>query len=309
MRIAIMGAGALGGYFGARLAASGADVWLIARGAHLAAMQAKGLHLHSPNGDLFLPHVQATDDPAQVGPVDAVLCFVKTYDLAEAAHQMQPLLGPDTVVATFQNGVSAPGIVAKVVGADRVLPGVARIPAEIASPGVIHHTGPGDRLIFGGQGARLERAAARLHGALNKAGTDPVLSKDIERELWDKFVLQSATSAVTSLTRLTFGQICAEPQTEALVRRAMDETATVARAVHPRFPADMVTAQVDAFHGLGGTATSSMANDLLRGRKLELEWISGEVVRLGRLHQVPTPVHQVALAALWPYRNGAPSPA
>lgn len=308
MRIAIMGAGALGSYFGARLAASGADVALIGRGAHLAAMQADGLRVQSPKGDLHVS-VNAVSDPADVGPVDCILCFVKTYDVAQACADMAPMIGDETFIVPFQNGVTAPGVVAHLCGAGRVLPGLARIPAGIKAPGVVEHRSDVDTLVFGPFDPSDQQGAARakaLHSALSDAGTTPLISTDITRDLWEKFTLQSATSAICGLTRADFGTILSDPQSAALIERAMEETAAVGRAEHPSFPPDMAARQMEALRAFPGAVRASMLDDLERGKRLELPDISGEVARLGRKHGIATPVHDVALGALSIYAQGRP---
>ena len=305
MRIAIMGAGALGGLFGARLAAAGENVTLIARGEHLRAIREKGLKVESPKGNLHLTAISATDDPAEVPPVDYVLFFVKNYDLESAVHQALPMIGENTTVATFQNGITAPNVVAGIVGADKVLGGSARTPGYIREPGVIVHTDVLDTLIFGAIDSDQKEREEPLRAALENAGTTPILTDDIEKALWEKFVLLVATSAITTLTRLTFGEVNAEPKTKALMRQAMDEAAAVARAVRPDLPADLGAQQFAFYEKIDGQVRASMCTDLLNGKRLELEWFSGELVRLGRLHGIQTPVHDVALAALWPYRNGS----
>lgn len=308
MRIAIMGAGALGSYFGARLAASGADVALIGRGTHLDAMRADGLWVESPKGD-WHGRVTATDDPAKVGPVDCILLFVKTYDVAQACADMAPMIGPNTFIVPFQNGVTAPALVAQICGAGRVVPGLARIPAGIKTPGVVDHRSDVDTLVFGPLDPRDKASvsnAEALHKTLVAAGTTPQISADITRDLWEKFTLQSATSAICALTRADFGTILSNPQTAALIKRAMEETAAVGRSEHPDFPPDMAARQMEALKAFPGTVRASMLDDLERGKRLELPDISGEVARLGRKHAIATPVHDVALGALSLYAQGRP---
>lgn len=305
MRIAIMGAGALGAYFGARLHVSGEDVVLIARGAHLNAIRNGGLYVESPNGDLHLTDIAATDDPSEVGEVDYVLFFTKNYDLEAAMQQAQPMFGPSTIAATFQNGITAPSVAAKIFGESRVLGGSARTPGYISAPGRIKHTDTLDTLIFGPVTGGTSEGAQRLHAALVGAGTKPAMTEDIERALWEKFVLLAATSAITTLTRLTFGQVNEVSETRNLMHHAMTEAATVAQAVRPDLPADLLEQQWAFYLGMDGQIRASMCTDLLNGKKLELDWFSGELVRLARQHGIETPVHDVALAALWPYRNGS----
>lgn len=305
MRIAIMGAGALGAYFGARLFNAGYDVTLIARGAHLEAILSDGLYVDSPNGDLHLKEISATDDPAGVGTVDCVLFFVKNYDLDGAIEQARPMIGPETFVATFQNGITAPHVAAKALGMDRVLGGAAWIPGYIEAPGRIKHTDTKDTLSFGSLNDQGRVYEQKLYDALKGAGTRPDIVENIEDALWAKFVMLAATSAASTLTRLTFGEIRSDPKTKDLMHRALLEAATVARAVRPNLPEDMAEKQFGFFLGIDDQVRASMCTDLLNGKRLELDWFSGEIVRRGQEHGIATPVHDVTTAALWPYRNGA----
>lgn len=306
MRIAIMGAGALGGYFGGRLAAAGYDVSFVARGQHLAAMQANGLRINSPNGDLVLPKVNATDKPAEIGPVDVVMFMVKNQDLQDAARAMTPMMGKNTMVTTFQNGVSAPQQLGEIIGADRVVPGVARIPASVSEPGVIRHGAPNDLLVFGEMDGTVSDRCRKFDDALRKAGTTPKISNKITHELWSKFIGQSVLASVTALTRLDVGPLRENAATKRLSLDAMQETERVGRAVVPDLPANLVQFNWDFWVSLPPTMHASMLDDLQRGKRLETDYMSGEVVRLGRLHGVATPIHDVFHAALQPFVNGAP---
>lgn len=307
MRIAILGAGALGAYFGARLHQAGYDVTLIARGAHLAAIRETGLFVDSPNGDAHLTDISATDDPSDVGVVDYVLVFVKNYDLDGALEQARPLIGTTTCIATFQNGITAPYVAAEKFGADRVLGGAAWIPGYIEAPGRIKHTDTKDTLTFGALTETGRICEQPLFDALIKAGTHPALSPDIEAALWMKFVMLAATSAISALARLTFGEINAHPETKALIERALNEAAAVACVVRPDLPSDLGAQNWAYYQHIDGQVRASMCTDLLNGKPLELNWFSGEIVRQARKHGIETPVHETALAALWPYRDGAQS--
>lgn len=306
MRIGIMGAGALGGYFGGRLAAAGYDFSLIARGAHLAAMQANGLQIKSPLGDLHVQEIVATDDPAHVGVVDVVMLMVKNYDVEQAARAMAPMLGPDTMVTTFQNGVSAPSILGDIIGADKVVPGVARIPANISAPGVISHTAENDLMTFGEVDGMLSDRVQRFHDALAAAGTTPKISEDILHELWSKFIAQAALSSMSALTRLDIGPLRKNAASRDLFLAAMRETEAVGCAVVADLPEGLVESNWDFLMGFPPTMHASMLDDLLRGKKIEVGSMSGEVVRLGALHGVATPIHSVFNAALQPFADGPP---
>lgn len=307
MRIAIMGAGALGGYFGGRLAAAGYDVTLIARGAHLAALRTNGLRINSPNGDLYLPDVQATDDPAQAGVVDVVMFMVKNYDVEDAARAIGPMLGRETMVATFQNGVSAPEILGRVIGAEKVVPGVARIPANVSAPGVISHTAPHDFMVFGEIDGHVSDRVQRFSDALSNAGVTPQISKNILHELWSKFIMQSVLSSMSTLTRLDIGPLRENPASKDLFLSAAREAESVGRAVVPDLPGGLVETNWDFLMGFTATMHASMLDDLLRGKQLELNSLSGEVARLGRIHGIATPIHDVFNAALQPFVDGPPA--
>lgn len=304
MKFAVMGAGAVGCYYGGRLAQSGADVAFIGRGAHLDAIKRDGLRIESPHGDVHIHPAVATDDPAEVGPVDMVLFLVKLYDTEEAARRMAPLLGPETAVASFQNGVDGWERIGKVVGPERVIGGTVVIPAEISAPGVMRHNGPLHKLTFGEFDGRLSARCRSMLDAFTRAGVDVALSRHIAHDIWEKFVFLSAFSAITALTRLPNGAILDDPPCRELLRRAVFEAFAVGKAVLPDLSDELGDRAVAHVEATPRTVRASMAQDLARGKRLELEHLSGAVVRLGREHGVPTPVHEVVLGALHPYAQG-----
>ncbi len=307
MKIAVMGAGALGCYFGGRLAAAGADVTFIGRGAHLDALRTDGLKIESPLGDLHLPQVNATSDPAEVGPVDLVLFLVKLYDTEQAAEAMAPLLGPDTAVVTFQNGVNSRERIDRIIGEGRVIPGIAVIPADVRAPGIVRHSGPFARLVFGeADGHESARCKAFL-SALQTASVDAEIAPNIEVRVWEKFIMLSTLSAITTLTRLNIGPILADENSAELVRSAVEETAAVGRKVCPALPENAAEKAMAMLKGMPGHMHASMLDDLNRGKRLELNDLSGEVVRLGRELGVATPAHEVVWRALHPYVNSKPA--
>ncbi|MFN3260309.1 MAG: 2-dehydropantoate 2-reductase [Pikeienuella sp.] len=306
MKIAVMGAGALGGYFGGRLAAAGADVSFIARGAHLAALKAEGLRVESPLGDLHLPQVKATEDPAEIGPVDLVLFLVKLPDTRAAARALAPLLGPETGVLSLQNGVEAWGWIGEEIGAGRVMGGTAQIPADIRAPGVIRHSGPFARVAFGEFGGAETGRARALLAAFEAAGVEVSLAPDIEVKIWEKFVMLSAFSALTALTRLPIGPVRENPETRGLLARAIAETHAVGRAERPALAADYADRAMGFVDAAPAGMRSSMLDDLLRGRPLELAYLSGAVARLGAERGIETPVHDFVAKALSPFASGAP---
>ena len=292
MRVAIMGTGGVGGYFGARLARGGCEVAFVARGAHLAAIRQNGLKVESPLGDMRLEDARATDDPAAIGPVDLVLFGVKLWDTETAARATAPLVGPRTAVISLQNGVRKDEILRAVLGERAVMGGACYIAAQIAAPGVIRHSGTMARIVFGEyDGERSPRAEAILD-ACRRAGIDAELSADIRRAIWEKFVFLASMSGVTSTMRMPIGPIRSNPQTRAFFHDALREAAAVARAEGVQLPADYADDRLAFGDNLPATMTSSMHNDLERGNRLEVEGLSGDVVARGKAAGIPTPVHR-----------------
>ncbi len=306
MDILVMGAGALGGYFGGRLAGAGHNVTFVARGAHLEAMQKDGLTIESPMGDLHLPMVTAVSSPAEAAEADVVLFLVKNFDIEEAAQALVPTLKPDSVIVTLQNGVSAPNRLRQIVGVERVVSGIAFIPADVKAPGVVRHSAELQRLVFGAGTDINAPRIKQLAEALNDTGVEVTVSDSVEHMLWTKFVFLSALSAMTTLTRLNIGPLRQTPETAALFRQAMDETEAVGRAVCPDLPQGIAEEQWNFMLGLPGGVHASMLDDLNRGKPLELNYLSGDVVRIGHTHGVATPFHRVVTAALQPFVNGTP---
>jgi 2-dehydropantoate 2-reductase len=304
MRIAIMGTGGVGGYLGVRLGASGQDVAFIARGSHLAAMREHGLALESALGHATLHPVQASDDPAAIGPVDVVLLTVKLYDVEAAAQAARPLLGPDTAVVTLQNGVESPAMVGRILGEPHVVGGVAQIAAVIGAPGRIRHTGIEPRFIFGEMDGRRTPRVEALAGALAAAGVGHEISPAIEVDLWRKMVFLSTLSGLTALTRLPIGRLRSVPATRALLRTCLEEAAAVGRARGVALPAEAAEVALSFMDRLPESNRSSMLDDLERGRRLELPWLSGAIVRLGEEAGVPTPTHRFIASALEPHVGG-----
>ncbi len=307
MRIVVMGAGGVGGYFGGLLAKAGQDVTFIARGAHLAAMQRDGLTVESAATPFSVRPVQATDDPASIGVADIVLFAVKLYDMEAAAAALAPLVGPGTVVITLQNGVDAPETVARAIGADHVAGGVAYIAGFIERPGVVRHAGMVPRLVFGaldpGQSAKL----AAFKAACDAAGINATLTDDPRRAMWEKFVLLASMSGLTALTRHPIGAVRGNPATRALLMESLGETAAVAAAIGIRLPGDLPERTMGLLDGLAEGTRSSMLEDLDRGRRIEVPWLSGAVARLGNANGVATPIHRAIAAALALQVDGTPT--
>lgn len=303
MKVAMIGAGGVGGYFGARLAAAGTDVSFVARGAHLAALKSSGLRLESPKGNVHISPVQATDDAREIGPVDVVFLTVKMYDLEQAAQSLAPLLGPDTVVITLQNGVDAVEIVAAHVDRRHVAGGVAYVAAVIAEPGLIRHTAL-EGLIFGElDGRRSERLLA-LEAACRAANVEARVSEDILADLWSKFARLSVFSGMTSVTRSPIGVLRSDPDLMRMLTDACEETLRVGRAKGVALPPQVMDEILQMFLGVPPQAKASMLEDLERHKRLELPWLSGAVVRLGKQVGVPTPIHAFIATVLKPHVGG-----
>lgn len=306
MKIAIMGSGGVGGYFGARLADAGNDVSFIARGAHLDAIVSDGLRVISPLGDVHVAPARATNDPAEIGPADIVLFTTKLYDTEIAGELCKPLIGADTAVISFLNGVDSEDQLSRILGAEHVAGGVARISAEILRPGIIQHHSNFASIEFGERsGDESGRLRAFLEAA-QRADIDAQLRSDIDVAIWQKFIMLASFSAITSLTHLAAGPIRSTPETWELLQAAARETESVARALGVGLEEDAVERATKLLSKLPDTMKSSMLMDLENGRRLELEWLSGAVCRLGREAGVDTPIHRVVLAALMPFANGEP---
>jgi 2-dehydropantoate 2-reductase len=307
MRIAIIGAGGVGGYFGARLAAAGEEVTFIARGAHLEAMRRDGLKVLSPNCDLHLQPVRATDAAASVGTVDLVMIAVKLWSTDEAIGTARALVGPETAVVSFQNGVEAVDKLCAAFGRARVLGGVANIAALIEAPGVVRHNGTMALLQFGElDGTRSARVEALL-AACARAGVDAKVPADIRKAIWEKYVFLASLSAMTALTRLPLGPLRADPDTRALFRQLAEEVVAVGRVKGVALDDGTVEAMMQRLDALPPGMVASMLGDLQRGNRLELPWLSGGVDAMGRALGVPTPAHRFVHVALKLFANGRPA--
>jgi 2-dehydropantoate 2-reductase len=303
MRIAIVGSGGVGGYFGGRLADAGADVTFLARGAHLEAMRTRGLRIDSPKGNVHLPRVKAESDPAVVGPVDVVFFAVKLYDTESALSLLPPLVGPSTLVVGFQNGVETVGTLTRAVGASHTAGGVSYVSAVIAEPGVIRHTAM-DHLIFGMPDGSPSPQLESLLEACRPAAFQTTLSADITVEIWTKFVRLSVFSGMTAVTRSPIGVIVNDPDLLDMLKAAVRETLAVAHVKGVAVSGTIDEDVAAAYKALPPQAKASMLEDLERGRRIELPWLSGAVVRLGREVGVPTPIHSFITTVLKPYVNG-----
>jgi 2-dehydropantoate 2-reductase len=305
MRIAIMAAGAVGAYFGARFAAAGHDVVFFARGAHRSAIEKDGLKIESPLGDLHLRNVSLLEDPTEAEPVDIVLFAVKLWDLEHAARTLGPLIGPSTRVVTLQNGVDALERLETILPRGVAVAGLTQLATVIDRPGVIKHTSPFAFIRCGHADNRSDATLDAFVAAAQRADIDIALSDDILRDVWAKFTILSAIAGTTAATRRTVGLLLADPDARALFHNIMKEIVAVGRAKGVPLPADFADQRlVYADETLPKNMKASMAHDLDRGNRLELDWLNGKVVELGRTLGVPTPVNATVYAILKPYRMG-----
>ncbi len=305
MRIAVIGAGGVGGAYGVALAKAGADVTFVARGAHLAAMKSTGLKVVSGRGDTHLVPTQATDNPAEIGKVDIVLFCVKLWDVDSAGALIKPLIGANTAVIPLQNGIDAPERLIAILGPAAVMGGVAQISASITAPGVIHQVGTLTRMIFGEfDGTRSRRGEDFLALCL-RAGLDATLSEQILTDLWMKFILLASNAGMMALSRQPIGKLRDDPDMDPIFRAAYREVIDVGRARGIALPADALQRVLGLTKHFPPVMKASMALDLDRGNRLEVPWLSGKVAELGRQFGVPTPTHGMMYAMLKPYAMGA----
>lgn len=305
MRFAIFGAGGMGAYFGVKLALAGHDAAFVARGQTLEALRSGGLRVLSPDGDLELKQVRAGNNAASIGPVDAVLFCVKLYDVEGAKPLLASLLGPQTFVLTLQNGVEVVDMLAPEIGRGRILPGSSYVSANIVAPGLIRHVGATGHIEFGELDGKLSARAQALIDAFARTNVEARFNSDIIASLWAKFVLVAGYSGVMALTRAPIGVVRSCPETLGLLRDALAEAEAVARAMGIKIPDELSTALVQRTQGMAPQLKPSLLEDLEHGRRLEVDWLAGAVVRLGEKAGVPTPVNRVIHAALKPYAKGA----
>ncbi|HKS88078.1 MAG TPA: 2-dehydropantoate 2-reductase [Stellaceae bacterium] len=309
MRIAVIGAGGIGAIYGAALTQAGNEVVFVARGAHLAAMRQHGLRVEGDRGETLVRPAQATDDIASIaenGPVDCVLFCVKLWDVESAGAQLRPIVGEQTAIVTLQNGVDAHERLIAILGPRPVMGGTAFVTGSIVAPGVVRQTGTYCQMTFGEIDRQPRARGERLRAVCAAAGIDGILSPDIRVPLWEKFVMLVPVSGMNALTRLPLGHWRGDPDLFALGRAALAEAVAAGRAEGVPLPADMEDRALAQIRSMPDYHMSSMGNDLLRGNRMELPWIAGKVVELGRRHAIPTPANTFIYAALKLYASGVP---
>lgn len=306
MRIAVVGAGGIGALLGASLANKGEDVTFMARGAHLAAIKANGLRIEGDRGERVIQPVQATSDAADIGPVDLVLMCVKLWDVEKAGEQIRPLVGEHTVVMPLQNGVDSSERLIPILGGSHILGGVAVVTGSIVAPGVVRQSGTHHSIIFGELDGHLSPRVERIGDVCRSAGIDAKVTSQIQRERWEKFVILTAASGMCSLTRKPIGALRDDPDIWPLFEEAMREVVEVGRGNGVTFSSDVIEARLSFLRNVPPSMMPSMTVDLLAGNRLELPWLAGKVVELGRTCRVPTPINRLIYAALKPHSMGSP---
>ncbi|HZZ91609.1 MAG TPA: 2-dehydropantoate 2-reductase [Usitatibacter sp.] len=309
MKIVMMGSGGVGGFFGGRLARAGYDVSFVARGAHLEALREHGLTIENEaQGDIHVPRVGVTDDPAALGVADLVILSVKLWDTEAAARSIQPVVGPSTAVLSLQNGVVKDDILRRIFDPSQVMGGVCYVATHIGRPGVIHQTGAMQRIVVGEYDGRISDRARALHEALSKSGVTAELSTDVRRAIWEKYVFLVGLSATTTTMRSTIGPIRDNPRTRAFLLDVMREVVAVGRAQGVALPEEYAEQRLAFADTVPATMSSSMHHDLERGNRLEVEWLSGGVVQIGAQVRVPTPCNRAVWDVLALHAQGRQRP-
>jgi 2-dehydropantoate 2-reductase len=300
MKILIMGTGGVGGYYGGLLAQQGNEVTFIARGAHLYALRHEGLKVKSLQGDFSLPSVNATDDPANVGPVDLILFTVKTYNTDDAAQAIRPAVGEQTVLMSMQNGIDAAERIGRVVGMEHLVGGATWLSSAVEAPGVIKQISQFRRIVFGELSGGTSERIQSIQKVLESTGITVEISENIQKVLWTKFVFISAVSSFGSLTRLPMGDYRSVPETRALLASIMEEVTALAHAHGVLLDPDVVQKSLEFTDNAAPHIKPSMQLDVESGRRTELESMVGVIGRKGRELGIPTPVADFVYASLLP---------
>jgi 2-dehydropantoate 2-reductase len=303
MRFVVMGAGGIGGFFGAALAQKGEDIWFVGRGKHFEAMQRSGLRVTSTVSDFTVPPSQIVQDPARIGHADVVLFCVKSYDTEPAARQLSPLLNQHSLVISLQNGVDNVEKISAILPQCSTYGGVAYVSSRITEPGHVTESGGFQRIVFGRMLGEASSTAGAVHERLTQAGIKTQLSANIRKELWQKLIFIASMGSLTAVTRLTHGEIVGNPETRALMFDAMREVQSVALGLGIDVDQVDETRVLEGLKRFSDDTRSSMYYDLAAGRPMEVEALNGTVVRMGKRAGVPTPIHRMIYAALLPYHR------
>ena len=306
MRIVVIGTGAVGGYFGARLTEAGENVTFVARGAHLEAIKSRGLTVYSALGDMHLRDVQCTENTRDIGHADIVMIAVKLWATDEAIQTAKPLLGKNTGIISFQNGILAEESLIAAYSSQHAMGGVANIAALIEEPGVIRHNGNMASLAFGELNNTQSERAQSLLTACSRANIKAEIPDDINRAIWEKYIRLVTMSAMTTLCRMPIGPIRDEVHTRNLLSQILAEIIDVGKAKGLKFSDNVLQEQLDIIDGYPPSMVASMCGDLRRGYPLEVPWFSGTIVRLGKELNIPTPANGFVYAALKLFEHGRP---
>ena len=300
MKFVVVGAGGVGGYFGGKLAMKGEDVWFVARGQHLAAMQQKGLRIEDGDQTFVIPPGRMVATPDEAGKADVILFCVKSYDTETAASSLSGIVTSDSIVLCLQNGVDNEEKIQKVLPKAVIFGGASYIYATITAPGVITRPGGPKRIVFGPINGEDPRSSA-LRDTMRNAGVDVRLTNDVTAALWTKFIFISAVGGVTAMTRLTLGELLSVPETRDLLQGAMKETESIARALRVNVQENVIEKMFETLKSMETNTYSSMYHDLVNGKPIEVEAFSGVLLRYGEQLGIPTPIHRTVYAALLPY--------
>ena len=306
MRIVVIGTGGVGGYFGARLTEAGENVTFVARGAHLEAIKSRGLTVYSALGDMHLRDVQCTENTRDIGHADIVMIAVKLWATDEAIQTAKPLLGKNTGIISFQNGILAEESLIAACSSQHAMGGVANIAALIEEPGVIRHNGNMASLAFGELNNTQSERAQSLLTACSRANIKAEIPDDINRAIWEKYIRLVTMSAMTTLCRMPIGPIRDEVHTRNLLSQILAEIIDVGKAKGLKFSDNVLQEQLDIIDGYPPSMVASMCGDLRRGYPLEVPWFSGTIARLGKELNIPTPANGFVYAALKLFEHGRP---
>jgi 2-dehydropantoate 2-reductase len=305
MRIAVMGSGGIGGYFGSQLArVDGHDVWFVARGAHLAAMRSNGLTIRHSTGDTTVTPVQATNDPSTIGPVDIVIFAVKLYDVDAAIESCRPLVGDSTGVVSLQNGIGTEERIDEILGEGHAIGGIAYAPLALEAPGIIRHEGDFARITIGEMSGSRSSRLDEFLTACQQAGIEVEASANIEKDLWDKFVFLASFAGITCLTRQPCRVLQDDEKAFELFVASLKEAVAVAAAEGVSLDEGIIERYSGFVRKMAPDAQSSMLTDLQAGKPLENEWFAGKIVELGQQHKIPTPINQAYFVSMRPYQAG-----
>jgi 2-dehydropantoate 2-reductase len=305
MRIAVVGVGGVGGYFGGRLAQTDHDVFFIARGAHLEAIRKNGLKVESDSGNFVARPALATDDPAEIGEVDAIVVATKAWQVSDVAESMRSMVGANTVIIPLLNGVEAPSQLAQALGAEHVLGGFCRVLSHISAPGCVYQSGIRAFVAFGEMDNRKSERVNRLREIFAEAEITVEDAPDIQVAMWRKFLFIASFSGVGAVTRSPAGVIRTLPETRSLLIEAMREIHAVANGRNIALPESAIDEGMTIIDQLPHEALASMQRDILDGRPSELEAQNGAVVRLGAEVGIPTPIHDFIYRSLLPAEQSA----